>query len=102
VVFDNPEKTTLSESEKSHLDSVADIMKRYPSLHLSAIGRSYSAGTDKENSRIALARARAVVKYLRSKGIDPERMGSHSIGSDELIPDVNANKSAVTVYLFLF
>jgi OOP family OmpA-OmpF porin len=88
VVFGLIGETALPETEKPHLDDVADIMKEYPTIRISIVGHICNSETETENKKVAAARAKAVAQYLRSKGIDRSRMDVSSISqSDEVQPN---------------
>ncbi|HEV2478121.1 MAG TPA: OmpA family protein [Puia sp.] len=88
VVFGVLNKVDVPESLKSHLDTVADILNRYPDIRIAITGHTCSIGTERENIKIGEARALAVAAYLQRKGVDPGRMDVHSAGeSDPLVPN---------------
>jgi len=95
VVFGILNKVDVPEGMQTHLDSVADIMNRYPDIRIAITGHTCSIGTERENIKIGEARAGAVAAYLQRKGIDRSRMDIHSAGeSDPLVPNSSpANRS---------
>jgi OOP family OmpA-OmpF porin len=95
VVFGILNKVDVPEGMQAHLDSVADIMNRYPDIRIAITGHTCSIGTERENIKIGEARAGAVAAYLQRKGIDRSRMDIHSAGeSDPLVPNSSpANRS---------
>jgi OmpA-OmpF porin, OOP family len=76
-----------------HLDGVASIMMQHPTIRISIVGHFCSAGTETEDPKIGIARAEAVARYLKSKGILQSRMDIGAV--DESDPfmqyDFNAN-----------
>jgi outer membrane protein OmpA-like peptidoglycan-associated protein len=88
VVFGLPNETTLPDIQKEHLDEVADILKQYPTIRIALVGHTCNSETQTENKNVGAARARAVAKYLRSKGVDASRLDiSPVVVSDEFDPD---------------
>jgi outer membrane protein OmpA-like peptidoglycan-associated protein len=88
------------------LDSIADMLHRYPHLRIHVNGHACRIGTDAYNQRLALKRAQAVADLLVKKGINEDRMfiwsyssshpyrynKDHQLSKDrrvEIIPDLN-------------
>jgi OmpA-OmpF porin, OOP family len=76
-----------------HLDGVASVMMQHPTIRISIVGHFCSSGTETEDPKIGIARAEAVVRYLKSKGILQSRMDIGAVDeSDPFMPyDFNAN-----------
>jgi outer membrane protein OmpA-like peptidoglycan-associated protein len=88
VVFGLPNETTLPDIQQEHLDEVADLLKQYPTIRIALVGHTCNSETQTENKNVGTARARAVAKYLRSKGVDASRLDiSPVVVSDEFDPD---------------
>lgn len=87
--------TTLNEGAKAYLDDLAELLKLNPDLHLEVIGHSDIVGNEEANRKISELRAIAVVNYLQSKGIEPNRLKSQGKGAKEpLVPnDSEENRS---------
>jgi outer membrane protein OmpA-like peptidoglycan-associated protein len=92
VVFGVLGKTDIPVTAKPHLDQVADLLNKYPNVHILITGHTCNIGTERENVRVGYARAQAVAKYLQSKGIDSQRMDIHSDGESN--PQVSNNSPA--------
>ena len=56
-----------------------------PNTSLLVIGHADPSGTDIENYAISQARARSVVNYLASLGIEPARLASRAVGATDLL-----------------
>jgi len=93
VVFGVIDETALSEVQKAHLDQVAGIMLRYVNTRISVVGHICNSGTESEKTKVGMARARAVARYLESKGVDRGRIDVSAVDkSDPVEPfDLNAN-----------
>jgi OOP family OmpA-OmpF porin len=103
VVFGVIDETALPEIQKAHLDQVAGIMLRYPVIRISVVGHICNSGSETEKAKVGMARARAVARYLQSKGINRNRMDISAVNeSDPVEPfDLNANfqkrRAAITI-----
>lgn len=95
IVFATIGRTSVPAGMKSHLDSVANILKEYPELDVYVVGHTCDIGTEKENDKIGQARAKAVAAYLQAKGVAADRIHTSSAGpSQPLVPnDSNRNRS---------
>jgi len=74
VVFGLLGVTVVPESQKRHLDELAGIMKKYPSVRISLTGHTCGSDTEVEDRKVGDERARSVAQYLQFRGIDPARM----------------------------
>jgi outer membrane protein OmpA-like peptidoglycan-associated protein len=87
IVFGVISETVLPQIQKDHLDDVAAILMQYPNLRVSIVGHICNSGTETEKTKVGLARARSVARYLRSKGVDRDRMDvSATDKSDPVLP----------------
>ena len=88
VIFGLIGEAFLSENEKAHLDKVADIMQQHPGIRISIVGHTCDSAVQRENVKVAEARAQTVAHYLRGKGISRTRMDiSYFPESDPFHPD---------------
>jgi OmpA-OmpF porin, OOP family len=74
VVFGIIDETAITEFQKSNLDEVANIMKQHPDLRISIVGQTCDGISETENIKVGEARAKAVARYLQSRGINRRRM----------------------------
>jgi OOP family OmpA-OmpF porin len=104
VVFGIIGETSIPELQKPHLDQVATIMKQYPGLRISIEGHICNSLHEMENTKIGIARANAIARYLQGKGINRSRMDvSSARESDPVLPaDPAANyqnrRVVITIY----
>ncbi|HEY1165385.1 MAG TPA: OmpA family protein, partial [Chitinophaga sp.] len=63
------------------LDDLVDMLNKHPDIKIEISAHTDSKGTDKFNERLSEARARSVVEYLLSKGIDAVRLQSKGYGA---------------------
>lgn len=64
------------------LDLIVDIMKEYEDSNFHIEGHTDSTGSDSLNQKLSEERAKAVMDYLVSKGIDANRLTSKGYGKD--------------------
>ena len=74
VVFGILGETSIPEVQKSHLNEVVNILKKYPGIRLSVVGHYCSSETETEDRKVGEARAKAVGRYLQDKGISRNRI----------------------------
>jgi outer membrane protein OmpA-like peptidoglycan-associated protein len=82
VYFDF-DKSTLKPEGKAELDRAAKIMQDNPGVVLELQGNTDSVGTDTYNMALGKKRADAVFNYLKSKGINPNRLKEVSFGESK-------------------
>ncbi len=72
---------------KAHpmLNEVVEGMKRYPEFKVEIQGHTDSVGSAAYNMKLSENRAKAVMKYLVEKGIDPKRLSAKGFGAKEPI-----------------
>jgi outer membrane protein OmpA-like peptidoglycan-associated protein len=82
VYFDF-DKSNLKPEAKAELDRAAEIMQDNPDVVLELQGNTDSVGTDAYNRALGDRRAEAVFGYLKSKGINPDRLKTVSFGKSK-------------------
>ena len=75
----------LSEESYATLDEVAASLAAHAEIRVEIAGHTDATGTREVNTRLSLARARAVMMYLARQGIAPERMEARGYGPDRPI-----------------
>lgn len=81
-------RSDLKESSHKELDTVAEILAMISDDSVAIIGHTDNKGDDNNNLELSKARARAVLEYLTSKGIDESRLTSDGKGESEpLVPN---------------
>jgi outer membrane protein OmpA-like peptidoglycan-associated protein len=77
-------KATLSPSSEPLLDDVADVMRSNPQVEKVLVaGHTDGRGDEALNKRLSEDRARAVVDYLVSRGVDRNRLATRGYGADK-------------------
>ncbi|MEO6601020.1 MAG: OmpA family protein [Polyangiaceae bacterium] len=89
VHFEQDSPVIAADSE-SLLDEVADALGSNPRItHIEIQGHTDNSGNPEHNQSLSEARANAVLDWLASHGIDPQRMSARGYGQDRpLSPNV--------------
>lgn len=74
-----------SSLSKYELNTVAEIMRRYPTMKIELAGHTDNTGDATSNLELSKARANNVKEYLVSKGIDAARLTAKGYGQDQPI-----------------
>lgn len=77
------DKSVIKEKYYKDLDEVARVLKQNPDLAVEIQGHTCSVGTDKYNQGLSERRAKAVVEYLKNKGIDMKRLNWKGYGESK-------------------
>ncbi len=84
VVVDNIyydyDKASLRPESETALDEMAQVLRDNPSVSIEMASHTDRHGSDLYNERLSARRAQAVVDYLISAGIDPERLTARGYG----------------------
>jgi len=75
--------TEPDEESKVVLDDIANRLKVYKDVKIEINGYTDALGSSRANLKISQKRAEAVMNYLISKGISPDRMVAKGYGEDE-------------------
>lgn len=76
---------TLKPESYPALDELVNMLNKHPEIKIELSAHTDSKGSDKFNQRLSEARAKSVVEYLLSKGIDPTRLQSRGYGASKPI-----------------
>jgi len=72
---------------KGALDRLSEVLIRYPKTSLTIVGHTDGQGDSDYNQFLSQRRAKALSEYLRSKGIDSERLGYAGKGATEPVSE---------------
>jgi outer membrane protein OmpA-like peptidoglycan-associated protein len=86
VYFDF-DKSTLKKSGKDTLETAVKYLTANPGVRVEIQGHTDSIGTDGYNRSLSDRRATTVMKYLRTRGIDPSRMSTKGLGESQPAAD---------------
>jgi len=85
-----PAKGTLTPQGEKTVDALADILSRYPSIHVEIAGYTDSDGSESFNQKLSQKRVDAVKERLVSKGVNPKRLRARGYGeSHPLVPNTS-------------
>ncbi|MCR5423140.1 MAG: OmpA family protein [Bacteroidales bacterium] len=90
-IFFEFDKSTLLQQSYHELKKLTDILLQYPKMKIEIGGHTDSRGSAAYNQRLSESRARAVVEYLSSKGIDSSRLKFKGYGTSKPI-DTNSTE----------
>lgn len=77
------------------LRTLADVVRRCPSMRIEVAGHTDSDGGEAANQALSEARAKAVADYLAAEGVDPARMRAVGYGETRpLLPNDSAAHKA--------
>ncbi|MCS7078181.1 MAG: OmpA family protein [Bacteroidia bacterium] len=74
------DKTIVVRGLQVKLDSIVQIMNKYPNLKLLVYGHCDTIGTHEYNMDLGMRRANRIINYLKEKGISENRMTPISFG----------------------
>jgi outer membrane protein OmpA-like peptidoglycan-associated protein len=78
-------RSVLTEDSYATLDEVAASLLAHPEIRIEIAGHTDATGSQEVNTRLSLARARAVMMHLARRGVSPERMEARGYGPDRPI-----------------
>ena len=90
-IFFDYDKALLLQQSYNELQGLLETLSRYPSMKIEIRGHTDGHGSIDYNQRLSENRAKAVVDYLVSKGIDPRRLQYMGFGKSQPI-DTNATE----------
>jgi outer membrane protein OmpA-like peptidoglycan-associated protein len=83
-----PESSILLDTEKTRLDKIAAILKKYKDKGLMIVGHTTDKGTEEGRQRLSAERAKVVTEYLLKKdAVDPSKTTYLGKGGMEPIAD---------------
>lgn len=82
VSFDY-DSATVKPAFRDTLDKLADLLRKYDRTVVHVIGHTDSSGSDAYNQSLSERRARAVMDYLISRGVNVDRLRSEGRGERE-------------------
>jgi outer membrane protein OmpA-like peptidoglycan-associated protein len=80
-----PGSAALSPPFQAVLNDVADVMKQYSWTVAQIPGYADSVGSARYNRALGQRRADVVASYLASRGVEPNRLVTHSVGEAQAI-----------------
>jgi outer membrane protein OmpA-like peptidoglycan-associated protein/tetratricopeptide (TPR) repeat protein len=89
-IFFDYNSEQLNRESQIEIEKLAKLMEKNPSLYIEVVGNTDAHGTEEYNKNLSLKRARAVVDYVHSKGIDNSRFVTKGMGKENFIA-INQN-----------
>jgi outer membrane protein OmpA-like peptidoglycan-associated protein len=77
--------STVSPEYALGLSRVVAVMKATPTLSVLVVGHADQRGASDQNLALSQARASAVLEYLVSQGIGPDRLSARGVGDQDLL-----------------
>jgi outer membrane protein OmpA-like peptidoglycan-associated protein len=91
VILDNiyfeTNQDVITENSKTTLQNILRLLIKYPKVKITILGHTDNVGRDDDNQSLSFSRAKAVVTYLVSKGINRDRLFYKGFGSSVPIDD---------------
>jgi peptidoglycan-associated lipoprotein len=84
-IFYEFDKFSLTESSKRELDRYLDYFNQYPNMIIEIGAHTDSRGNDVYNWKLSENRAKAVVDYFVSKGVNPNKLTWKGYGKEQLL-----------------
>jgi outer membrane protein OmpA-like peptidoglycan-associated protein/tetratricopeptide (TPR) repeat protein len=92
IFFDN-NKFDLKVASQFELDNVVSLLKENPTIKIQIDGHTDNIGKPADNMILSKNRAKAVVDYIASKGIDPKRLSFQGFGEKIPLADNSTEES---------
>jgi outer membrane protein OmpA-like peptidoglycan-associated protein len=89
-----PSSFELSNSSKHEIDKIAFFMNANAIIKLNVTGHTDSIGTNQYNQALSEKRAKAVLQYLISRGVEKERLTYAGKGESEPLDDQLLKKNS--------
>lgn len=86
-IFFDFNKYELQSTSQVELDRVVQLLQENPTLKIQIEGHTDNIGNTSDNQKLSENRAKAVVAYITSKGVDAKRLTSKGFGATKAIAD---------------
>ncbi len=92
-VFFDFDKADLRSESFVELDRVVKLLEENPSIEIEMSAHTDSRGSDEYNFKLSDNRARSVMEYILSKGIEPNRITSQGYGETKPVVDNDTDEN---------
>ena len=82
-MFFDVNKYELKNESQVELDKVVELLQQNPTIAIEIEGHTDNVGNDADNQKLSEARAKSVIKYFVSKGIDAKRLSAKGFGESQ-------------------
>lgn len=86
-IFFDTNKSEIKPESQVELDNIVKLLKDNPTLKISIQGHTDNVGKPADNLKLSNDRAKAVITYLTSKGIEAGRLSSQGFGATVPVAD---------------
>ncbi|NLA24820.1 MAG: OmpA family protein, partial [Bacteroidales bacterium] len=86
-IFFDYDKASLRSESTAELDKLISVLEKEKSMKIEISGHTDNVGSSDYNKKLSQERAKSVVDYLISKGIDKNRLEYAGYGFDQPIAD---------------
>jgi outer membrane protein OmpA-like peptidoglycan-associated protein len=86
-IYYNFDDASIRKDAANTLDSLANILKQYPDMHIELASHTDIRGSNAYNEKLSDRRAKSAAAYLRKRGIDPTRLKLVPYGKRQLVID---------------
>ncbi|MFO7828961.1 MAG: OmpA family protein [Bacteroidales bacterium] len=91
-IFFETNKATLKAESTAELERVANLLKENPGIRLEISGHTDNVGSYRANQKLSEARAKSVVDYLVSQGVDSGRLEYKGYSFTQPVADNNTEE----------
>jgi outer membrane protein OmpA-like peptidoglycan-associated protein len=91
-IFFDVSKFDIKPESGAELDKVVQLLQDNPSVKIQIGGHTDNVGKPADNLKLSESRAKAVVSYLASKGIDVKRLSAKGFGETQPVTDNNTEE----------
>ncbi len=81
-IFFDTDKFDLKTESTNELERLTKLMKSYPTMRIEIAGYTDNKGSDDYNLKLSTLRAKSVVDYMISAGVDPARLTYKGYGKE--------------------
>ena len=86
-----PNRKEMKGNTKSNLDGVADYLKSHPDFKATIVGHTGATLTEEGAATLGMDRAKSVIAYLTSKGVNASNLTAKSIADSGMEGDVTSS-----------
>jgi outer membrane protein OmpA-like peptidoglycan-associated protein/YHS domain-containing protein len=97
ILFDY-DKSDIRPDAAIELDKIVELLNTYPNMQLNAETYADIRGSDSYNLKLTDRRAKSIVAYLSTKGIDADRLSGVGRGEENSVFDCNNNNCTEEQY----
>jgi outer membrane protein OmpA-like peptidoglycan-associated protein len=85
IIYFDLDKANIRKDAEVELAKILEVMKQYPTMEIDVRSHTDSRQTEIYNFILSNKRAKATIKWLVDKGIDPKRLTGKGYGESQLV-----------------